>query len=276
MVSPAPPSPLALSSTWDLVSPAYTAEVAPMFEAFANHALDLAALPAGSKVADVAAGPGTLSFLAAARGLFVSALDFSPRMIERLVARAAQEGITRVEATVGDGQRLPWGDASFDGAFSMFGLMFFPDRAAGFRQLSRVLRPGAPAIVSSWTDLSRDPVLSLVFGKLRELLNRGGSARPGFPLTTPDDCRAEMSAGGFVDVDVVEHAITSTAASAEAFVAHMVRTNALVALTKQGMGDAFAPVQEALVALLRANAGEGEIAATMRANLIVGRAPSSH
>lgn len=271
MTSAAPMSPLAIASTWDLVSPAYTREIAPLFEAFATQALDLAAVPGGGRVLDVAAGPGTLSFLAAARGLSVTGLDFSPQMIDQLRARAAREGVANIEALVGDGTALPFPDASFDGAFSMFGLMFFPDRAAGFRELCRVLRPGAPAVVSSWTDLSRDPVLAAVFGKLGELLNRGGSARPAFPLTTPEECRAEMSAGGFVEVDIVEGGITSTAPSAEAFIAHMVRTNAIVALTKQSMGDAFTAIESALVAHLRESAGKGEIAATMRANLMFGR-----
>lgn len=271
MTSPAPPSPLSLASTWDLVSPAYTEEIAPMFEAFATRALDLAAVQRGGRIVDVAAGPGTLSFLAAARGLSVTAIDFSPRMVERLEARASRDGVPNVESAVGDGTALPFSDASFDGGFSMFGLMFFPHRAAGFRELCRVLRPGAPAVVSSWTDLSQDAVFGAVFGKLGELLNRGGSARAAFPLTTVDDCRAEMSAGGFVDVDVVQESITSTAPSAEAFVAHLVRTNAIVALTKQGMGEAFAPIEAALIAHLRESAGGGEITATMRANLIVGR-----
>lgn len=271
MVSPAPASPLSLASTWDLVSPAYTDELAPMFEAFAGRALDLAALPAGSRVVDVAAGPGTLSFLAAARDLSVAALDFSPLMIDRLVARAAREGATKIEAVVGDGMALPWPAASFDAGFSMFGLMFFPSRPLGFRELARVLVPGAPAVVSSWTDLSRDPVFALVFGKIGELLNPGASSRPVFPLTTPEECLSEMSAGGFTDVTVSQHDATSTAPSPAAFVAHLVRTNAMIALTKRAMGDAFVAVEESLVTHLRANLGDGEIAATMRANLTVGR-----
>lgn len=32
----------------------------------------------------------------------------------------------------------------------MFGLMFFPDRLAGLREMRRVVRPGCPAVISSW------------------------------------------------------------------------------------------------------------------------------
>jgi len=39
--------------------------------------LRLAAPPAGSRIVDVACGPGTLSLLAAERGHSVDALDFS-------------------------------------------------------------------------------------------------------------------------------------------------------------------------------------------------------
>ena len=97
---------------------------------------------------DVAAGPGTLAFIASAAGAHVTAIDFSPDMIDRLRARSVREGV-QIEARVGDGQALPFDDATFEHAFSMFGLMFFPDRAKGFRELCRVLVPGGRAVVSS-------------------------------------------------------------------------------------------------------------------------------
>ena len=68
-MSPAPaappvsPSPLATPEPWDLVAAGYTAEALPYFERFSRDALRLADLPAGARVVDVAAGPGTLSLL---------------------------------------------------------------------------------------------------------------------------------------------------------------------------------------------------------------------
>jgi len=144
-------NPLATAEPWDLVAEAYTAEALPHFELFARAALAAAALPPGARVADVAAGPGTLGLLAAAAGSHVSAIDLSSEMTARFRARAAAMGLADLcDIREGDGQRLPFPSGTYDAAFSLFGLMFFPDRQAGFRELRRILKPGAPAIVSSW------------------------------------------------------------------------------------------------------------------------------
>jgi Methylase involved in ubiquinone/menaquinone biosynthesis len=113
-------NPLSSPAPWTLVASEYAAEVAPVFAWFAQKAIDLALLSPGARVLDVAAGPGTLSFLAARTGAHVTAIDFSPAMIERLRKRACAETVA-IESHVGDGQALPFADAAFDGAFSMFG-----------------------------------------------------------------------------------------------------------------------------------------------------------
>jgi 2-polyprenyl-3-methyl-5-hydroxy-6-metoxy-1,4-benzoquinol methylase len=72
---------LATPMPWNLVASAYEAEVLPTFRHFAEEALRLAAPAAGSRVADVACGPGTLALIAARAGFTVDAIDFSPEMI---------------------------------------------------------------------------------------------------------------------------------------------------------------------------------------------------
>ena len=136
----------------------------------------------------------------------MTAIDFSPAMIEKLRERASAESVP-IESHVGDGQALPFADASFDRAFSMFGLMFFPDRILGLRELVRVLVPGGVAVVSSWASEDGDSWRNLIWGAVREHLPNlplGGSAPP---LGTVDDCRREMSTAGFEHVEVheVEH-----------------------------------------------------------------------
>ena len=94
----------------------------------------------GSRIVDVACGPGTLSVLAAQAGHQLDALDFSRPMITKLTERMMALGVRAIKSHVGDGQALPFPDGTFDAGFSMFGLMFFPDRAKGFAELRRVLR----------------------------------------------------------------------------------------------------------------------------------------
>src|SRR4051812_2249152 len=72
------PSPMGTPLPWNLVASAYANEIVPIFEQYASDALRLAAPSPGSRILDVACGPGTLSAVAAARGHQVDALDFSP------------------------------------------------------------------------------------------------------------------------------------------------------------------------------------------------------
>ena len=265
------PSPLATAEPWNLVADAYTAESLPYFLAYSRDALVSVPLAPGARVADVACGPGTLSLLAAAAGAKVSAIDFSEPMVAKLRTRAEAAGLSgSVEVTVGDGQRLPFPTGAYDAAFSMFGLMFFPDRAAGLRELARVLRPGCPALVSSWVPFSGP--FGEVMAAARELLPGlplgGGSP----PLGTPDEIRSEMTGAGFRDVTVETSVHELTAPDFDAFWALILRTNAPLVLLRHRIGPArwseVAPVIEARV---RKSVGAGPVVVGRGAYFGIGR-----
>ncbi len=184
-----------------MVADAYTLELLPLFEVFSRHALELVPTPAAARVLDVAAGPGTLTLLAAEAGRSVSAIDFSPAMVQNLKRRlnGAQLG---ADVRLGDGQALPWGDGEFDAAFSMFGLMFFPDRARGFSELHRVLKPGGAAVVSSWAPI--EGVFRSIMAAMAEVLPDIAFGSGKGPLGDPRELRDEMAAAGFIEVTVHE------------------------------------------------------------------------
>lgn len=257
---------------WDLVSTAYSEEIVPLFESFARVALELVAPAPGARIVDVACGPGTLAVLAAQAGHTVDALDFSPQMIEQLNSRI---GSLSIRSRVGDGQALPYADASFDAGFSMFGLMFFPDRARGFAELRRVLAPGAKAVVSSWAPLSEIPVFAAMMSAIRDQMSRmtGAPSAPEMPspLVTVESCKAEMS-GAFSDVEVHDVRTVQHAPSADALWESMSRTLAPVVLMKRRLGDAFASVDAAARAAVRRAVGDGPAEVTLTAHLSVGTA----
>ena len=265
------PSPLATPLAWNLVAPAYAADVVPLFEVYARRALELAAPPAGGRVLDVACGPGTLSLIAAGAGHPVDAVDFSPEMIAALDARLAGESAARVRPQVADGQALPFEDAAFAAAFSMFGLIFFPDRARGFAELRRVLAPGARAVVSSWTPLDGIPALAALFAaigaELARLLPGGAPPEPPrFPLTSEDDCRREMGAAfARVEVHRVSHREDYT--SPGDFWQQLARTMAPVVLMRQNLGEER---WAELAAGVERSLTGGPVSTTMTALLSVG------
>lgn len=250
--APSAPSPLATPLAWNLVSAGYVQDNVEHFIAYARDALDLAAVRSGDRILDVAAGPGSLAIQAAERVSEVQALDFSADMLVHLKARAQAAGVDNVYAREGDGQALPYDAASFDAAFSMFGLIFFPERAKGFAELIRVLRPGGRAVVSSWQPMTRVPALVSVFEALAaELPNMPFGDGKG-PLSDPEDLRRELSEAGFARVEVVERTHAFDVPDADALFASMRRSLAPLVLLEHRMGsETFAPIATGIQRRLR-------------------------
>src|SRR5690348_7039107 len=74
----------------------------------------------------------------------VIAADFAEAMLR--AGRAKASGAP-VRPVVADALQLPLGDALADGAMVAFGVRNFADIDAGFRELTRVLKPGARLVV---------------------------------------------------------------------------------------------------------------------------------
>ena len=132
---------------WD-ASADYRTTAQDFTQFYSRCALDLAQVPPHAQVLDVACGGGALTQCAAEAGHTVLATDFSQGMVDA-VAERRWPGVT---ARVMDGQALDLPDTSFDAAFSMFGIMLFPDWNAGLAELARVLRPGGIACIGTWKE----------------------------------------------------------------------------------------------------------------------------
>lgn len=235
----APAGPLASPEPWDLVRDGYVSELWEQFSFFARAALDLVPLREHAHVLDVCTGPGTLALPAATRASRVVAVDFSPRMLDELERRTAQAGLSHViERLEANGQALPLEDASFDAAFSMFGLIFFPDRLKGIRELHRVLKPGGHVALSSWRPFDTVPPIKLAFTTLIELMPDLPFGKSKAPLGEPEEFSAELAAGGFESVAIHEVSYESVARNAEAFWASMARSTAPFVLLRRRLGEA--------------------------------------
>jgi SAM-dependent methyltransferase len=117
-------------------------------------------LAAGSgHVIDLGAGSGRagIGLLLARPRARVTALDLysgyygiTDNTPQRLLANAAIAGVgDRITARTGDMTRLPFADASFDGAISSFAIDHLPPAGRGqaLREAARVLRPGGELLL---------------------------------------------------------------------------------------------------------------------------------
>lgn len=236
------PNPFSVVEPWDLVAGGYAAEAAVVMAPYSLRALELAGVPRApgrDRVLDVATGPGTLALELAPRVAQLTAVDFSSSMIECLRAEASRRGLRTLTALQADGQALPLDDGSFDAAFSMFGWMFFPDRARGLAELRRVLVSGAPLVVSSWAPVSRSPLMQAMFGSLQAA--DPSMSMPKYDpngLENPEQLARELRDAGFVDVSVHPHTAELAFDDADALWTRMTRSSAPLVSLRKRLGEA--------------------------------------
>ena len=103
----------------------------------------------GMRVLDVAAGNGNAAVESARAGASAVASDFAPLQVEQGRARVAAEGLD-IEWVEADAEDLPFEEASFDAAVSVFGAMFAPRVERTAAELFRVVRPGGVVGMANW------------------------------------------------------------------------------------------------------------------------------
>jgi SAM-dependent methyltransferase len=104
-------------------------------------------LPIGrdARILDIGCGLGGPARYTAARfHCQVTGIDITQSFVETANKLTALVGMQpQVEVEHGDGQRLPYPAATFDGAYSQHVTMNVPDRPAFYGEAFRVLKPGA-------------------------------------------------------------------------------------------------------------------------------------
>lgn len=156
-------------------------------------------------VLDIGSGiGGPARYVASRFGCRVTGIDLTPEFCEVARELTRRLGLqSQVDVRVADAVAMPFDDATFAGAYSMNVSMNIADKAAFYREIHRVLKPGA------WLVLSEAA--------------RGTGPEPEYPtpwartgrtsfLATPEDTRQGLLAAGF---DVVR--LESTLEGARAY-----------------------------------------------------------
>ena len=79
-------------------------------------------------------------------GIALSGIELSPAMLARTEERARRLGRT-ADLRVGDAQRLPFADATFDTVLATLTLCSIPDDVTAVAEMARVLRPGGRLVL---------------------------------------------------------------------------------------------------------------------------------
>ncbi len=104
---------------------------------------------ANERILDLATGTGWTSRLVARRGAKVIGVDIGSDLIATAAERAKAENLD-IEYRIGDAEKLPFADASFDAVISTCGVMFASRPEAAAAELARVCRPGGRIALTTW------------------------------------------------------------------------------------------------------------------------------
>jgi SAM-dependent methyltransferase len=176
--------------------------IGPAFATTYEELVALAALHGGERVLDVACGTGGVTRRVAqvvgAAGK-VAGLDVNEGMLSMARTVPQRHDGPPIEWHHGDAAALPFPAAAFDVVLCQYGLEFFADRAAGLREMARVLIPGGRLILRVWRALERQPFYVALIEVLERHVRAGVAApiRAAFTLADAAELRALVAGAGF-------------------------------------------------------------------------------
>jgi SAM-dependent methyltransferase len=177
--------------------------VPAILEPWAKDLVALAAPRPGERVLDVACGPGVVARLAArhAGADQVTGLDINPGMVQLARSLPSELPISWRE---GSALQMPFADECFDVVLCQQGVQFFPDRAAGLREMGRVLVPGGRVVLAVWGPIEHSPGFAALAAALDRHVNAEASAaaRSPFSLWSIDELRDLLDGTGWRDAAI--------------------------------------------------------------------------
>jgi SAM-dependent methyltransferase len=191
----------------DALATSYQAFFAAVTALATNPLLDAVRLHPGTRLLDVATGPGALAAEAASRGARPVGIDLSPQMVE--LARQLYPAINFHEADV---EHLPFPDDTFDAVVCAFGLGHFPRPEVAVAESVRTLLPGGRIAFSWWDDPSRQRIQ----GVFRDAIAEVGISMPldvpqghnVFRFSNTGEFLRLLEGVGLIEVAITEHATT--------------------------------------------------------------------
>jgi SAM-dependent methyltransferase len=207
--------------------------------------LRAAGVQPGTRLLDVASGPGYVAAAAEQAGAAAVGVDFSLEMVG--LASRLYPGLRFRE---GDAESLAFPAASFDAVAINFGVLHLGRPDAALAEACRVLVPGGRCAFTVWAK----PEVSLGFGIVLRAIESHGrldvplpEGPPFFRFSDPEEAARSLVAAGFVEPRVEQIPLVwrlhSPDALYDAFLGGAVRTAALL---RAQTPDALAAIRAAI------------------------------
>jgi SAM-dependent methyltransferase len=179
--------------------------VEAMISGLSAHLLAHAAPSAGEQVLDIGCGGGVSSAaLARTVGPTGQVLGADISEIILNVARSRFTDTTNLTFTTADAEVFPFSAKTYDLITSRFGVMFFADPDAAFRNIYQAGKPGARMVYLCWRALPENPWMGTPAAAAFTILTPPENPAPGTPgpfsLADPDRVTNIMQAAGFTDI----------------------------------------------------------------------------
>lgn len=199
---------------WDATAAQYDRYWPALTSRLSDPLLDAVGAGPGTRVLDVACGPGYLAGRAAERGARAVGVDIAEPMVT-----LAQRHFPRAEFRQGDAQALPFPDECFDAVVSNLGLPHFGRPEQAVAEFRRVLAADGRVGLTAWND----PASARLVGVLLEAVHEVGVAPPAAVPAGPnffrfaDDAELEslLTDQSLVEIDIRTVELTHGVASAD-------------------------------------------------------------
>jgi SAM-dependent methyltransferase len=149
----------------------HQAQIERMFAPLTSALIGAAQIIEGQSVLDIGGGSGqpslTIAPIVGVAGS-VTYTDPAAGMVQTASEEAERRGLGNIQFHQAGAEHLPFPDDWFDVAVGRLSVMFFPDTAAGLREIVRVVKPGGRVSFVVWNSNEVNPF----FSSVTEVLDR--------------------------------------------------------------------------------------------------------